>query len=137
MPADRAPVYVGEELPILPLANSVLFPGSIIPIDAGRPSTLALLDEWSARGVIGVAAQRDPATADPALGDVFTLGCAAEIQQLERQAGRTRVIVQGVCRIGLERELKRRPYLVAMLRSTSSTASRSSRRWCRRRAASA
>ena len=62
--AQDGPVEIPEILPILPLRNSVLFPGSIIPIDVGRKKSVRLVEEAISkeRPVIGILTQRDAAT---------------------------------------------------------------------------
>ena len=64
----RGPVEVPEIISILPLRNSVLFPGSIIPIDVGRKKSVKLVEEAISkeRPVIGIVTQRDARTEDPA-----------------------------------------------------------------------
>ena len=73
-PADSGgPVEVPEQLSILPLRNSVLFPGSIIPIDVGRRKSVRLVEEAISkeRPVIGILTQRDARTEDPTESDMY------------------------------------------------------------------
>src|SRR5437667_11177317 len=81
-PADNGgPVEVPEQLSILPLRNSVLFPGSIIPIDVGRRKSVRLVEEAISkeRPLIGIVTQRDARTEDPAEGDMYEVGGADRI----------------------------------------------------------
>src|SRR5690606_32597640 len=70
-----------EIVSVLPLRNSVLFPGSIIPIDVGRPKSVKLIEEAiaSERPIIGIVTQREARTEDPADEDLDRVGCAARI----------------------------------------------------------
>src|SRR3954452_6638540 len=95
------PVEIPDVLPILPLRNSVLFPGSIIPIDVGRRKSVRLVEDAIAkeRAVIGILTQRDARTEDPASGDLYTAGCAARILKVIKLAkDNFSVILQGVSR---------------------------------------
>src|SRR5436305_230617 len=82
------PVEIPDTLPILPLRNSVLFPGAIIPIDVGRRKSVRLVEDAIAkeRPVIGILTQKDARTEDPGSGDLYMVGCAARVLQfLSRQ----------------------------------------------------
>ena len=95
------PVEIPDSLPILPLRNSVLFPGSIIPIDVGRRKSVRLVEDAIAkeRPVIGILTQKDARTEDPQAGDMFPVGCAARILKVIKLAkDNFSVILQGVSR---------------------------------------
>ena len=79
---------VPEIISILPLRNSVLFPGSIIPIDVGRKKSVKLVEEAISkeRPVIGIVTQRDARTEDPGPSDLYTVGCAARILKVIKLA---------------------------------------------------
>src|SRR3954464_14764947 len=99
--APEGPVEIPEYISVLPLRNSVLFPGSIIPIDVGRRKSVRLVDEAISkeRPVIGILTQKDARTEDPASGDMFTVGCAARILKVIKLAkDNFSVILQGVAR---------------------------------------
>ncbi|MCS6914554.1 MAG: endopeptidase La [Myxococcales bacterium] len=101
-PDTGGPVEIPEILSILPLRNSVLFPGSIIPIDVGRRKSVRLVEEAIAkeRPVIGILTQKDARTEDPGEGDMYTIGCAARILKVIKLAkDNFSVILQGVSRI--------------------------------------
>src|ERR1700741_2905777 len=96
------PVEIPDTLPILPLRNSVLFPGAIIPIDVGRRKSVRLVEEAISkeRPVIGILTQRDARTEDPGEGDMYAVGCAARILKVIKLAkDNFSVILQGVSRI--------------------------------------
>ena len=75
-----------EVVPVLPLRNSVLFPGSIIPIDVGRPKSVKLIEEAIAneRPIIGIVTQREARTEDPRAEDLHRVGCAARCGRRSR-----------------------------------------------------
>src|SRR6266566_7759908 len=98
------PVEIPDTLPILPLRNSVLFPGAIIPIDVGRRKSVRLVEDAIAkeRPVIGILTQKDARTEDPGSGDLYMVGCAARILKVIKLAkDNFSVILQGVSRIRL------------------------------------
>ncbi|HXU03554.1 MAG TPA: endopeptidase La [Polyangia bacterium] len=102
--APEGPVEVPEIISILPLRNSVLFPGSIIPIDVGRKKSVKLVEEAISkeRPVFGIVTQRDARTEDPGPGDLYMVGCAARILKVIKLAkDNFSVILQGVSRIRL------------------------------------
>jgi ATP-dependent Lon protease len=101
-PEPIGPVEIPEVLSILPLRNSVLFPGAIIPIDVGRRKSVRLVEDAISkeRPLIGILTQRDARTEDPAEGDLYTVGCAARILKVIKLAkDNFSVILQGVARI--------------------------------------
>src|SRR4029077_10202938 len=103
-PAPEGPVEVPEIISILPLRNSVLFPGSIIPIDVGRKKSVKLVEEAISkeRPVIGIVTQRDARTEEPGPTDLFSVGCAARILKVIKPPKENfSVTRQGVSRIRL------------------------------------
>src|SRR5260221_3160567 len=116
-PADTGgPVEVPDQLSILPLRNSVLFPGSIIPIDVGRRKSVRLVEEAISkeRPVIGILTQRDARTEDPTEGDMYAIGCAARILKVIKLAkDNFSVILQGVSRIRIEEYQQQEPFILA------------------------
>ena len=120
-PADTGgPVEVPEQLSILPLRNSVLFPGSIIPIDVGRRKSVRLVEEAISkeRPVIGILTQRDARTEDPTEGDMYQVGCAARILKVIKLAkDNFSVILQGVSRIRIAEYNQQEPFITARVQS--------------------
>src|SRR5688572_30496887 len=110
------PVEIPELLSVLPLRNSVLFPGSIIPIDVGRRKSVRLVEEAisNERPVIGILTQRDARTEDPSDGDMYNVGTAARILKVIKLAkDNFSVILQGVARIKVSDYTQREPFIVA------------------------
>jgi len=102
-----------EEVPILPLRNTVLFPGVVIPITAGRDKSIKLLQEaQKTKGVIGIIAQRDMNDEDPTPSGLFGVGTLAKIIKLFKMPdGNTTVIIQGKRRFVLDEITETEPYL--------------------------
>ena len=93
-----------ETLPILPLRNTVLFPGVVIPITAGRDKSINLIKEANnGSKVIGVVSQKDPNVENPTVKDINTLGTVARILRvLQMPDGNTTVIIQGKKRFQID-----------------------------------
>ncbi|HEY6176026.1 MAG TPA: endopeptidase La [Kofleriaceae bacterium] len=114
------PVEIPDTLPILPLRNSVLFPGAIIPIDVGRRKSVRLVEDAIAkeRPVIGILTQKDARTEDPGSGDLYMVGCAARILKVIKLAkDNFSVILQGVSRFEVATFDGAEPFLAAKVRS--------------------
>ena len=104
------PVEIPDTLPILPLRNSVLFPGAIIPIDVGRRKSVRLVEDAIAkeRPVIGILTQKDARTEDPGAGDLYMVDCAARILKVIKLAkDNFSVILQGVSRFEVSQDTDR------------------------------
>ena len=119
-PDHEGPVEIPEVVSILPLRNSTLFPGSIIPIDVGRKKSVKLIEDAISRErpVIGIVTQRDARTEDPALSDMYQIGCAARILKVIKLAkDNFSVILQGISRIRVEGLEDDGSFLTARVRS--------------------
>ena len=117
---DEAEMKTGElpdELPILPLRNTVLFPGVVIPITAGRDKSIKLLqDAQKKKLLIGITAQRDLDIEDPQPDDLFQVGTVARILRMFRMPdGNTTVILQGYKRFRIGEIASETPYLKAKI----------------------
>ena len=66
--------FIPNELPILPVRDTVLFPGAVMPLTVGRESSLALLESLDGEKLLGVVAQLDPRIEDPLGTDLHTVG---------------------------------------------------------------
>jgi ATP-dependent Lon protease len=108
---DKDAVYPNE-IPILPLRNTVLFPGVVIPITVGRDKSIkAVNDAWKADKLVAVLAQRDSNVEDPTAVDLLEVGTVARIIKLIKMPdGGTTVIMQGKRRFRLDRMLTDDPY---------------------------
>lgn len=106
---------IPDILPILPLRNTVLFPGVILPISVGRTKSLELIrDIYKKNKIIGTLAQKDPDTDDPEFEHLYTLGTVAQILRiLEMPDGSTSVIIQGKKRFTVVEFYSKAPYITA------------------------
>lgn len=109
------PQNIPSVLPILPVRGTVIFPGTIIPLGIGRPSSRQLLDESLAKSkIIGLATQVDEDAEEPGFADIHPIGTAAIALKLIRQPDETlTLIVHGLRRIELTGPKQTRPYLTA------------------------
>ena len=106
---------VPEILPILPLRNTVLFPGVVIPITAGRDKSIQLINDANKGSkVIGVVAQKDEDIEEPTSDDIYKTGVVAQILRvLKMPDGNTTVIIQGKKRFEINEMIQEKPYLKA------------------------
>ncbi len=106
---------VPETLPILPLRNTVLFPGVIIPITVGRDKSMKLVREiYQKTKIIGTVAQKDPNIDDPGPEEMFKVGTVAQLLRiLEMPDGSTSVIIQGKKRFRMNEIISSEPYYIA------------------------
>jgi ATP-dependent Lon protease len=128
-PATPAPAAaeappIPDTLPILPIRNTVLFPGTVTPLTIGRPRSRKLLEESLPHSkIIGVFAQRDEKINDPKPDDLYPVGVAALALKLFRPAeDQVVVIVQALERIAIRKVLLAHPFIraeVEVLRSSN------------------
>jgi len=106
---------VPEVLPILPLRNTVLFPGVVIPITAGRDKSIQLIKEANkGNKIIGVVAQKNESIEDPTVNDIHKVGTVARIlRMLKMPDGNTTVIIQGKKRFEVDTIVQEKPYIQA------------------------
>ena len=106
-----------EKISILSLRNTVLFPGVVIPITAGRDKSIQLInDANSGSKVIGVVSQKDESVEDPTIDDIYTTGTVARILKvLKMPDGNTTVIIQGKKRFQISEMVSETPYMVAKI----------------------
>ena len=106
---------VPETLPILPLRNTVLFPGVVIPITAGRDKSIELINDANKSDkIIGVVAQRNESVEQPGIKDIYHTGVVAQILRvLKMPDGNTTVIIQGKKRFEITELIQEKPYLKA------------------------
>src|SRR5512132_1352648 len=118
-PRSEEEVVFGDELPVLPIRNAVLFPGAVAPFDVGREKSVALVEDVDnlPGPVIAIFAQRDPSTDDPGAEDLYPVGCAARVlKALKHSSGNYSLILQGVTRIRMDHVLTHSPYLKAKIK---------------------
>jgi ATP-dependent Lon protease len=113
MNSEEIPALVG----ILPLRNTVLFPGVVIPITIGRDKSIKLIkDAYHSTKTIGVLAQKDVAVEDPIPEDMNSIGTVAKIiKMLQMPDGSTTVIIQGKRRFQVQEIVEVEPYFKARI----------------------
>jgi ATP-dependent Lon protease len=111
---DR-PLAIPDELPILPLRDTVLFPNSFMPLAVARESSVHLIDDAIANNkLIAVFTQRDASVEEPGQDDLYTVGTATHIHKMFKLPdGSLRLIVQGLARLTLNKVVATQPYLRA------------------------
>jgi ATP-dependent Lon protease len=111
--ADAEPIP--DEIPILPLRNTVLFPGVVIPITVGRDKSIkAVNDAYKADKLIGVLAQKDSNVEEPTVSDLEDIGTVAKIVKLIKMPdGGTTIIIQGRKRFKIDEITSDDPYFRA------------------------
>src|SRR5262249_61248565 len=108
-----------ETLPVLPIKNSVLFPGLLMPLTAGRPTSIAAIDAALAsedKELLRIT-QRDSSVESTGANDLYTIGTKAVVKRMmRRQDGAVNLIVQGVERMVLIKVEQTEPYMSARVR---------------------
>lgn len=106
---------IPDELPILPLKNTVLFPGVVIPITVGRDRSLALVKKaFATDKVIGIVTQRKKEQEDPGTDDLYTVGTVAQILKLIKMPdGSKSIVIQGKSVFRVDEYVSTDPYFVA------------------------
>ncbi|MDJ1503992.1 endopeptidase La [Xanthocytophaga agilis] len=108
---------VPEQLPILPVKNTVLFPGVVIPITVGRQKSIRLVKRaYKGTRVIGVVAQSNSNKEEPTYEDLYKTGTVAHIiKMLVLPDGNTTIIIQGKRRFEMVEPIQQDPYLTAKI----------------------
>ena len=102
---------IPDELSILPIRNTVLFPGVVIPITVGRQKSIKLVKQaYKGNRIIGVIAQKNVITEDPSVEDIYRIGTVAKIiKMIVLPDGNTTIIIQGKKRFEIEEVLAEEP----------------------------
>src|SRR6478735_7320989 len=110
-------LVVPDTLPILPLRNTVLFPGVVLPITVGRDKSIkAVNDAYKLDKLVGVLAQKDANIEEPDPKDLCKIGTVAKIVKLIKMPdGGTTIIIQGKKRFELGSILQTEPYYMASI----------------------
>jgi len=114
---------IPELLPIMPIRDTVAFPGTIIPLNVGRDKSKRLIEAVAAGAkVFGVVAQRSAEVEEPGIDDIYRVGTVVAIlKMLQMQEGQQSVIVHGLMRFGVEEIVRAEPYLVAKAHTRGDT----------------
>jgi len=106
---------VPEVLPILPVRDTVLFPGAVLPLTVGRESSLALVNSLQGEEkLLGVVAQLDPRIEDPSAADLHKVGTLAKVHKTVKMPnGNVVIFLEGLQRIQVQELIGLRPFLQA------------------------
>nr|WP_139240309.1 endopeptidase La [Fodinibius roseus] len=106
---------IPDELPILPLKNTVLFPGVVVPITVGRDRSLELVKEaYESDKTIGVVSQKNEEDEDPGTKDLYEIGTVAQILKLIKMPdGSKSIVIQGKTTFKIDEFLQKEPYFKA------------------------
>ncbi len=109
---------IPEELSLLPLRDTVIFPVLVAPIAVGRENSIKLVDEAVSGGdrIIGVVALKDSSVENPTAGDIYPMGVAVIVRMMAKVPDGIRMIVQGVARIQIQQITSEEPYLKARVK---------------------
>jgi len=115
---DPNGIEIPQEIALLPLRNTVLFPGVVLPITVGRDKSIkAVNDAYKIDKLIGVVAQKDSNVEDPAVKDLENIGTVAKIVKLIKMPdGGTTIIIQGKSRFLIEAITGEDPYFKAKIK---------------------
>ncbi|MBO6222653.1 MAG: endopeptidase La [Bacteroidales bacterium] len=114
-------IEVPQTLPILAMRDSVLFPGTILPVTIGRDKSVKLIRALNnTTRIIGTATQIDVHKDDPRIADLYEIGCSAKILKLiEMPDGALTAVLQGIRRFRLEQIIAEDPYLIGKIENIS------------------
>src|SRR6202167_4228437 len=106
---------IPQELPILPVRDTVLFPGAVLPLPVGRESSLALLNSLEGtEKILGVVAQLDPRIESPAGADLHSVGTLAKVHKMVRMPhGNVVAFLEGLDRIRVQEVIGLTPFMRA------------------------
>src|SRR5215469_2335322 len=115
--ADKKQHLVPETLAILPVRDTVLFPGAVLPLTVGRESSLALVNSLTGdEKLLGVVAQLDPRVEDPAAADLHKVGTLAKVHKTVKMPnGNVVIFLEGLQRIQITDLVTIRPFLKARI----------------------
>ena len=110
-------IDIPDDIALLPLRNTVLFPGVVLPITVGRDKSIkAVNDSYRSNKLIGVVAQKDSSVEDPVTKDLEHIGTVAKIvKQIKMPDGGTTIIIQGKSRFSINEVLQEEPYFRAKI----------------------
>ncbi|SKC49144.1 endopeptidase La [Ohtaekwangia koreensis] len=114
---DLKPEDLPEELSILPIKNTVLFPGVVIPITVGRQKSIKLVKKaYQGNRIIGVVAQKNSQAEEPTIEELYRTGTVAKIiKMLVLPDGNTTIIIQGKNRFTIKDFVQEEPFLTAKI----------------------
>jgi ATP-dependent Lon protease len=126
---DDRPVSIPDELPVLPLRDTVLFPNSFMPLAVAREASIQLIEQALADDqLVGVFTQREASVEQPGQEDLYSVGTITHIHKMFKLPdGSLRLIVQGLARVSLQSVIETTPFIRAAVSSAEESISDSDR----------
>ena len=126
---DDRPVSIPDELPVLPLRDTVLFPNSFMPLAVAREASIQLIEQALADDqLVGVFTQREASVEQPGQEDLYSVGTIIHIHKMFKLPdGSLRLIVQGLARVSLQSVIETTPFIRAAVSSAEESISDSDR----------
>ena len=126
---DDRPVSIPDELPVLPLRDTVLFPNSFMPLAVAREASIRLIEQALADDqLVGVFTQREASIEEPTQEDLFSVGTITHIHKMFKLPdGSLRLIVQGLARVSLKGFVETTPFIRAAVSGAEESVSDSDR----------
>lgn len=120
---DAEDTKIPSTLPVLPIRQEVVFPGTVMPLNVGREKSKRVLDlALAGNHLIGVFSQRSAQEEDPHLDDIYRIGTACRILKMFKLPdGTETILVHGITRVGIENLVKETPYLEATVHAHEET----------------
>lgn len=122
---DDRPLSIPDEIPVLPLRDTVLFPDSFMPLAVAREASIRLIDKALAEDqLVGVFTQREASIEEPTQDDLYSVGTITHIHKMFKLPdGSLRLIVQGLARVSLKTIIETDPFIRAAVSSAEESVS--------------
>src|SRR5476651_1751250 len=114
-PTENAAIPELEELPILAVRDTVLFPNSLLPLSVGRPTSVVLVESLGENRLIGVVSQKDPRTDSPVADELHRTGTVAMIHKIVRMREGQLLFCEGIARMRTLEYTAAEPFLRARI----------------------
>jgi ATP-dependent Lon protease len=114
-PTETAAIPELEELPILAVRDTVLFPNSLLPLSVGRPTSVVLVESLGENRLIGVVSQKDPRTDSPVADELHRTGTVAMIHKIVRMREGQLLFCEGIARMRTLEYTAAEPFLRARI----------------------
>ena len=124
---DGRPLSIPDEISVLPLRDTVLFPDSFMPLAVAREASIRLIDKALAEDqLVGVFTQREASIEEPTQDDLYSVGTITHIHKMFKLPdGSLRLIVQGLARVSLKNIIETDPFIRAAVSSAEESVSAS------------
>jgi len=122
---DDRPLSIPDDIPVLPLRDTVLFPDSFMPLAVAREASIRLIEKALAEDqLVGVFTQREASIEEPTQDDLYSVGTITHIHKMFKLPdGSLRLIVQGLARVSLQNIIETDPFIRAAVSSAEESVS--------------